>query len=129
MGDLTAHFSLIEFQCPDCHIGRPSPHLLSVLEGARVLYGRPIIISSGYRCKVHNAEVGGVEPSEHGNYKTGITEAADVLAVTAEERYEMIRIFLGLGVQRIGVGNLHLHIGVSTTFPNPAIFPDVEISA
>ena len=126
MGDLSGHFSLVEFQCPDCHVGKPSPHLLSILEGARVLYGRPLIITSGYRCKKHNAEVGGVEPSEHGNYQTQTTDAADIAAISADDRYELVKIFLGFGVPRLGIGNYHLHVGVSPVLPQPAIFPDVE---
>lgn len=134
MGDISKGFSAYEFwcHCPRCagkEVGRPSPKLLATLQGARDILGRAITLTRGFSCRAHNAEVGGVEPSEHGNYETEVTDAADVLAVTAEERYELVRLFLGLRVPRIGVGNLHLHIGVSTTLPNPAIFPDVEKSA
>jgi len=35
------------------------------LDGFREYYGRPVIVSSGYRCKKLNDKVGGVKNSAH----------------------------------------------------------------
>ena len=66
----TAHFMRDEFQC-DCTgycNGFPvemDATLLEKLEALRVALGRPVIITSGVRCEVRNAEVGGIANSRH----------------------------------------------------------------
>lgn len=39
--------------------------LLARLDKLREIYGYPIMVSCGYRCPYHNAEVGGVSNSQH----------------------------------------------------------------
>lgn len=51
---------------------------VDVLDPIRVLWGHPIIVNSGYRCKLLNAEVGGVPNSQH--RCQGMTAAADITA-------------------------------------------------
>lgn len=126
MGDLSEHFSKSEFACPDCGRGRPSPALLAILEAARSLLGSTISITSGYRCAAHNAEIGGKEPSEHGNYSTEVTDAADIYCDNSRPRFYLVKTFLELGVRRLGIGDYHLHIGVGAGFPQDVIFPDKE---
>ena len=66
----TTHFMRDEFQC-DCTgycNGFPvemDPVLLEKLEALRVALGRPVIITSGVRCEMRNAEVGGIVNSRH----------------------------------------------------------------
>jgi len=59
------HFKLWEFECPCCFTVRLYPVLLERLEKLRQEMGIPIVITSGYRCRKHNREVGGVERSLH----------------------------------------------------------------
>lgn len=126
MGNLSEHFSIEEFACPHCGQGLPSARLLEILEAARTATGIPFLITSGFRCAAHNAEVGGVEPSEHGNYLTGLSDAVDLYCVSSVVRFSLLKAFLALGVKRIGIGNAHLHIGVGVAFPQNVVFPDVE---
>jgi len=42
-----------------------SPRLMNVLDAIRERIGKPITIDSGYRCPMHNREVGGVPNSQH----------------------------------------------------------------
>lgn len=66
MGDLSAHFSRWEFDCPHCGaLKGPTQELLAVLEGIRRHLGRPLVIVSGYRCPTYNRRVGGIAKSEH----------------------------------------------------------------
>lgn len=67
-GDLLEFFSLDEFRCKHC--GCLPEHgmseiLLERLDKLRKDYGFPIMVSCGYRCPSHNAEVGGVYDSQH----------------------------------------------------------------
>lgn len=65
---LTEHFSESEFACRCCGqlpVTGISMALLLGLERLRLRIGRPINISSGYRCPDHNRAVGGVWNSQH----------------------------------------------------------------
>lgn len=66
---LSPHFSVAEFACNHCgelpDDKRPPAALLTALERIRAHYGVPININSGYRCPVHNANVGGASNSLH----------------------------------------------------------------
>lgn len=65
-GNLSEHFSTEEFACHHCgKLDTISPRLIELLEQLRKNCGRPIHINSGYRCPVHNANVGGVKNSQH----------------------------------------------------------------
>lgn len=60
------HFKVWEFAC---HDGSDtvfiSQELAAVLEKIRVHFGRPVIISSGYRTESHNEKSGGAAYSRH----------------------------------------------------------------
>ena len=68
MTALTAHFDRTEFACRCGQCGRDSIdyetliHLIYVREH---FGGRPVRITSGYRCPEHNARVGGSTSSQH----------------------------------------------------------------
>jgi uncharacterized protein YcbK (DUF882 family) len=57
MGDLTAHFSRSELACRHCGALSLPEEFLEELEILRVAYGRPMRLSSGYRCPAYNAQV------------------------------------------------------------------------
>lgn len=63
-----SHFSAAELMCPCCGVGadKMSPNMLRMAEEIRHENGdKPMNVSSGYRCKKHNAEVGGNVNSHH----------------------------------------------------------------
>jgi len=63
---LSEHFSLHEFTCKcGCKRTYVEPELIDLLEKIREHFGRPVIISSGYRCPKHNKAVGGGPNSQH----------------------------------------------------------------
>lgn len=67
---LTAHFARHEFQCDctDACDGFPvemDNTFMAKLEALRLALGRPVIVTSGVRCPVRNAEVGGIAASWH----------------------------------------------------------------
>lgn len=62
------YFSIDEFRCKHCGelpANGMNQILLDKLDDMREKIGMPIIISCGYRCPEHNAEVGGVSNSQH----------------------------------------------------------------
>ncbi len=63
---LSEHFNLREFECPCCQRVKLHPRVVEALKRLRSHLGnRPIIVTSGYRCERHNAEVGGAAASDH----------------------------------------------------------------
>lgn len=114
---LSEHFEEKEFQCHCCGRVHVAPALVDLLEKVRILYHRPIVISSGFRCPEHNKAVGGLPNSAH---LTG--EAADIVCAFSADRYHLIRILLLLQVTRIGIGSGFLHIDVSKTLPQGVIW-------
>lgn len=64
---LSEHFAVSEFVCHCCGKGadKIDRRLVDLLEQLRTKAGAPIHINCGYRCPKHNAEVGGVEDSQH----------------------------------------------------------------
>lgn len=65
---LTPNFRLSEFACKCCNrvmLGPKFEVLVGKLQTLRDNIGRPITITSGYRCPDHNKAVGGVANSQH----------------------------------------------------------------
>ena len=66
MGDLSTHFSSSEFECNcGCGFDEIDLELIDVLEILRKHFGTYVMITSGCRCKSHNANVGGAKRSQH----------------------------------------------------------------
>ena len=64
---ISEHFTTNEFECPcgKCESQKISRDLISKLEHVRHDFNDPIKVNSGYRCKEHNAAVGGHVSSSH----------------------------------------------------------------
>lgn len=60
------HFKKNEFDCKcGCKLNNIDINLVYVLEKIRNNYGKPLIITSGCRCKKNNTLVGGIKTSKH----------------------------------------------------------------
>lgn len=104
MGDLTQHFSRKEFKCPCCGKGEIDFAVVYDLEEVRRMFGRPIIIESGWRCEKHNKEVGGVPNSSH---LTG--KAVDIRCYADSTRYALVLLLMSR-FYRIGIGEKFIHV-------------------
>jgi len=104
------YFKDEELWCPCCHTLDFSQSLCNLLYRAREIYGRPIQVTSGFRCITHNTNVGGKLNSSH---RRGL--AVDIACPTSRQRHELIKIFLSLGITRIGIGEKFIHIDTDTT--------------
>ena len=67
MGNISKHFNRSEFacKCGECRPIAVDVELVKVLEDVRVMFGKPVNITSSYRCTKHNAAVGGARTSMH----------------------------------------------------------------
>lgn len=113
---LTEHFTLEELvnsptakrlnidNTPSKAITSNLMELSELLEKIRTIYGKPIIVTSGYRCEKLNKAVGGAKGSQH-----RLGQAADIRSVSdsIEDNKELFNVIVGMILQKeIEVGQL-----------------------
>ena len=59
------HFSPAEMQCRHCRQSAMNGAFMDRLQALRLVFGTPMVISSGYRCAIHNAAIGAGPHSAH----------------------------------------------------------------
>jgi zinc D-Ala-D-Ala carboxypeptidase len=111
------YFKEDEFKCSCCGKVFVNPSLIPTLDKIRKSYGKPMVVTSGYRCPEHNKEVGGATNSEH-----LIGMAADVHCNNNRDRFALIKACLDNGVTRLGIGPTFIHIGISLANPQEVIW-------
>jgi len=86
---LTANFTLREFHCgcrdSECFSTLLHPRLIDTLQTLRELAARPLVITSGFRCRLHNDRTGGRPRSFH---VQGM--AADIACAASGQREELL---------------------------------------
>lgn len=82
-------FKLSEFECQckeKCPGKMPNLRLnndlIAALNRIRARFGRPIIVTSGFRCKKHNSAIGGAVASQH-----LLGTAADIRPASGEKEH------------------------------------------
>lgn len=107
------YFTMQQFKCKcGCQQNDISPVLVYRLDTARSTAGIPFIITSGYRCRKHNKNVGGVIDSQHCN-----GNAVDIVWKDYHSLYLIINALLLAGFNRIGINyqKKFIHCDVSET--------------
>lgn len=61
----TKNFKVSEFACKHCGKNLIDQRVLDMAQIIRDELGVPVKVNSGYRCPIHNANVGGVKNSKH----------------------------------------------------------------
>lgn len=103
-------FHPAEFEC-QCKCGRSEmvPAFVADLEALRTAYGKPLIVSSGYRCPAHNARVSST--GLDGPHTTG--RAVD-FAIRGADAYQLMSLAIRMGFTGVGVnqkgGGRFLHL-------------------
>ncbi len=97
---LSDHFSSTEFDChcnyPNCKITYIDSALIDYLEIKRFQIGKPLNVSSGFRCLRHNRKEGSGDGSQHPKGK-----AADIFTKgDITEHSELFQDAGGLGIYR-----------------------------
>jgi zinc D-Ala-D-Ala carboxypeptidase len=118
------NFSESEFRCRcGCETIKLDATLLEVLQSVRSQYGKPMKITSGYRCEKHPIEARKVKPGAHNS-----GAAADVQC-SGREAYELLKLFCaddrvtGIGVNQKGRHHQRfLHVDVITNSPRPNLW-------
>lgn len=114
------NFSESEFRCRHCGKVEMSPYFMARLQQLRNAYGKPMIITSGYRCPDHPVEA---KKSTPGVHTMGM--AADI-AVSGSDAYELLNLafghgFTGIGVNQKGDGRF-IHLDTWREPPRPNVW-------
>lgn len=118
------NFKESEFRC-HCGCGRADmqPQFVDMLDRLRDIYGRPLVVLSGFRCPEHNnvvSDTGLDGPHTHGC-------AAD-LQCAGHEAHLLLRIvmqmnFGGVGIKQKGdVGARFIHVDTMSDGPRPNVW-------
>lgn len=119
---LTDHFSTNEFTCPcmSCFDQMIAIDLVNKLEAVRVGLGRPLKVTSGYRCHNHQLELAarGYETAI-GISQHELGRASDIALVgaTSEQFKQMLKL-CEQQFMAIGEGLSFLHVDLRVDKPN-----------
>lgn len=98
---ITAHFNSAEFICKcknkSCATTEIDPALVTTLQRIRDHFGAEVTINSAYRCKKHNAAVGGAKSSKHLYGQAADIKVEGVRPKTVAQYAESIDV-LGIGL-------------------------------
>lgn len=116
--DFAPHFTEEEFTCPcGCETLNPDKGFLERLERARVRADIAFKIHSGSRCKIHNADVGGVDSSSHLADEIIRSHAGDIGARGTLQRGLILASLRAVGFNRIGIATTFVHVDNDPTLP------------
>ena len=111
------YFKPEEFQCRHCGEVIIDSQLIDTLEKLREYLGKPVVITSGYRCVKWNREIGGVKGSAHiRGY------AVDIKVLNSRTRYKIITFLLSQGISRIGIAGNFIHFDIDPDKPKNVIW-------
>lgn len=111
---LTQHFNITEFRCKGSTCGCTEtlhdPALSAFLQQIRDHFGKPVYITSGYRCPKHNSET--VNASTNSRHTKG--QAADFI-ISGVAPAEIAKVAESIGVLGIGLYDDFVHIDTRQT--------------
>ena len=105
---LAPNFKADEFNCSHCGKNKMKQEFINKLQALRNLYGKPMTITSGYRCPKHPIEAKKAKPGAHAS------GCACDIAVVGAAANRLLKLafqmgFTGIGVQQKGNGRfIHL---------------------
>lgn len=117
------YFKIEEFACSHCGQNLIDSQFVQELDDLRHEYGKPMKVTSGYRCPTHNAKVSST--GTNGPHTFG--RAADI-AVDRGDAYRLAKLafargFTGIGLQQKGAGRfIHLDTLPNAAHPRPTIW-------
>lgn len=115
------NFKREEFQCQHCKADGVKEDFVAKIQQLRTKYGKPMRITSGYRCPQHPIEAKKATPGAH-----ALGLAADI-GVEGGEAYRVLQIafelgFTGIGVQQKGGGRF-IHLDTRNgELPGPTVW-------
>ena len=104
---VSRNFYTDELCCKCCGVYKIEDELLQKLQQLRDLFGKSIIINSGYRCEDRNLAIGGAKNSKH-----LLGQAVDIACSNTSDAFTLVRYAIEVGFKGIGVDKLFIHLDI-----------------
>jgi zinc D-Ala-D-Ala carboxypeptidase len=118
--NLYPNFSKKEFDCTHCGANQMTPAFMSKLQALRMQYGKPMRITSGFRCTQHPVEARKIKAGAHAS------GCACDIAVNGQEAHELMKLAFKLGFTGIGVNQKtsgrFIHLDTLEEAPRPNVW-------
>lgn len=114
---LSTNFKSTEFDCHGsgcCTQTKVDDKLVQYLQQIRNHFGKPVNISSGYRCEVHNKNIGGATGSRHAKGQAADIYISGVTPAEIAKYAESIGI-LGIGLYETDADGHFVHVDTRET--------------
>ena len=114
---LSANFKVSEFLCHGsgcCTEGKVDEKLVKILQQIRDHFGKPVHISSAYRCETWNKKVGGVSKSYHRYGQGADIKVTGITPAEVAKYAESIGV-LGIGLYETDKDGHFVHVDTRTT--------------
>ena len=113
------YFTKAEFDCKHTGKNEMQPEFMAKLQLLREKYGKPMIITSGYRHWTHPVEAR--KGHTTGEHTRGT--CCDIACTSGADRYQIVRLALQLSFPRIGIAKNFIHLGIGGAgLPSPTIW-------
>ena len=113
------YFTYSEFDSPDVDGSGQmmDKEFLSMLDAAREIYGKPRVITSGFRTENYNEELRkrGYKASGKSSHLKGL--AADIGCTNSPDRWDLLDSLMKAGFNRIGIANTFIHVDIDPDKP------------
>ena len=114
------NFKAEEFNCSHCGDNKMTPEFMGKLQALRTAYGKPMRVTSGYRCPKHPIEAKKAAPGAHAS------GCACDIGVEGADAHRLLKLamemgFTGIGVQQKGAGRF-LHLDTLATGVRPTVW-------
>lgn len=114
---VSENFKVSEFLCHGsgcCKSGKIDDKLVKILQNIRDHFGKPVHISSAYRCSKWNKAVGGVSRSYHCYGQAADIKVEDIAPAEVAKYAESIGV-LGIGLYETNADGHFVHVDTRTT--------------
>ena len=113
------YFTKAEFDCKHTGKNEMQPEFMAKLQLLREKYGKPVIITSGYRHWTHPVEAR--KGHTTGEHTRGT--CCDIACTSGADRYQIVQLALQLSFPRIGIAKNFIHLGIGGAgLPSPTIW-------
>ena len=113
------NFSKAEFDCKHTGENNMQHEFMEKLQKLRNVYGKPLTVTSGFRSVKHPIEA----RKTHSNGEHTQGNCCDVSCTNSQDRFQLVRLALSVGMTRIGIAKNFIHLGIGGKgLPNNVIW-------
>ena len=107
------YFTVEEFTCKHCGKVIIDSRIVETVQRLREYLQKPVIITSAYRCPVHNRRIGGIKNSAHVR-----GYALDVKCTNSKDRQRILEFLMVRVVRRVGIHPRFIHFDIDPDKPS-----------